>query len=185
MMAVDTNLYRHYDKDNTLLYIGISLNSIARLNQHKEHSDWFKDITVVKIETFYTRDAALEAERTAIIVEKPLHNVHHNRAIKMPTYRQKYETARDEVTARVVDKFDPLYTLSQASILLGFSVIKLKEFHAKGKINFLTIGHKHHSYKGVKRKLPDYRVSGWQIIDFIEFLEAETEEENDDRFIIR
>ena len=179
-MAVDTNLYRHYDKANTLLYIGISLNSIARLNQHRGHSDWFKDITNVKIENFYTRDAALEAERTAIIAEKPLHNVHHNRTIKMPTYRQKYETARGEVTARVVDKFHPLYTLANASILLGFSVDKLKEFYAEGKINFLTVGHKYHTYKGVKRKLPDYRVSGWQIIDFIEFLEAETKEENDD-----
>ena len=179
-MAVDTNLYRHYDKDNKLLYIGISLNSIARLNQHRKHSDWFKDITNVKIEPFYTRDAALKAEQTAIIAEKPLHNVHHNRTIKMPTYRQKYETARDEVTERVVHKFSPLYTLASASILLGFSVAKLKEFYAEGKINFLTVGHRHYTYKGVERKLPDYRVSGWQIIDFTEFLEVEKKEENDD-----
>lgn len=69
-----TSLYRHYDADGVLLYVGISLNHLARLGGHKSSSHWFWDITRVDIEHFETRGIAEAAEMLAIREEKPLHN---------------------------------------------------------------------------------------------------------------
>jgi predicted GIY-YIG superfamily endonuclease len=68
-------LYRHYDEDDNLLYIGISVNTTARLVGHKDTSDWFKDISKITIEHFETRYEAEQAERKAIREENPICNV--------------------------------------------------------------------------------------------------------------
>lgn len=73
-----TELYRHYDKDDNLLYVGISLSTSRRLSEHKRGSKWFKDIETIKIERFDSRDTAEQAEIEAIKKEKPLHNVVYN-----------------------------------------------------------------------------------------------------------
>jgi hypothetical protein len=44
------HLYRHFDKDGTLLYVGISLSAINRLGQHKDNAHWFSSIKRVEIE---------------------------------------------------------------------------------------------------------------------------------------
>ena len=69
-----TALYRHFDSDGRLLYVGISLSAIIRLAEHRA-SPWFDDIAHVEIEHRSTRKAALAAERAAIRNEKPLHNI--------------------------------------------------------------------------------------------------------------
>jgi len=68
-------LYRHYGEGDVLLYVGISLNHIRRLMQHRQNAAWFEDIRRVTIEWFPSREAALVAELAAIQAERPLHNV--------------------------------------------------------------------------------------------------------------
>jgi hypothetical protein len=70
-----TALYRHFDSEGCLLYVGISLNAIARLANHRLTSHWFETVARVEIERFRSRQAALAAERKAIRTEKPLHNI--------------------------------------------------------------------------------------------------------------
>lgn len=74
-----TQLYRHFDKDGTLLYVGISLSAVARLSQHKA-SSWFDQIAMITVETHPTLEVALERERAAIRIEKPIYNKMHNYA---------------------------------------------------------------------------------------------------------
>jgi predicted GIY-YIG superfamily endonuclease len=76
---MNTTLYRHFAKDGALLYVGISLSWPKRTKSHARGSRWFTQITSVTMEHFPTREAALDAERAAIIAEKPKHNVVHNR----------------------------------------------------------------------------------------------------------
>jgi predicted GIY-YIG superfamily endonuclease len=71
----ECSLYRHFAADGTLLYVGISLNPLNRLGQHKHNAAWFDKITRVAIEQFPSWAAALEAERNAIKEEKPLYNI--------------------------------------------------------------------------------------------------------------
>lgn len=76
---MNTDLYRHFDSNGNLLYVGISLSTLNRLGQHKDNSHWFNSISNITIEKFNNRDKALIAERDAIINEKPLYNKVYNR----------------------------------------------------------------------------------------------------------
>ena len=70
-----TKLYRHFDKDNKLLYVGISYDFLKRTSQHRLKSGWWDNIANMTVESFRTRKEAEEAEYNAIIKEKPLHNI--------------------------------------------------------------------------------------------------------------
>src|SRR5690606_6831850 len=74
---METALYRHFDAEGRLLYVGISLNAFSRLMQHRRDSVWFRQIASVTIEWFPTRGKAVDAEVQAIRNERPLHNVIH------------------------------------------------------------------------------------------------------------
>lgn len=67
-------LYRHFDAEGRLLYVGISKNATERLRGHKHKSSWFKEIARVEIQHFPTREEARAAEALAIKSEKPLLN---------------------------------------------------------------------------------------------------------------
>jgi len=73
-MTDKTALYRHFDANGELLYVGISLSAIQRLSQHKTASPWFKEISRVEIEWHPTRKEALAVEKLAIVTENPKHN---------------------------------------------------------------------------------------------------------------
>jgi len=66
-------LYRHFDAQGNLLYVGISRNAAARLRGHKIAS-WYDDISSITIEHFKTKSAAADAEWRAIQSEHPKFN---------------------------------------------------------------------------------------------------------------
>jgi hypothetical protein len=72
---VKTALYRHFDADGLLLYVGISLHSIQRTMQHKLGARWFEQIAQIAIEWHPSREAALACEAIAIARENPAFNV--------------------------------------------------------------------------------------------------------------
>lgn len=81
MKNSQTDLYRHYDAQNNLIYIGVSLSALNRLGQHQQNSHWFSQIKKVEIETFSSRSEALIAEERAIKTENPLYNKTHNKNV--------------------------------------------------------------------------------------------------------
>jgi len=74
-----TTLYRYYDSDNALLYVGISNKPGRRLQEHFKGQPWSGLIKKTDFEHFETREEAERAEIDAIKAEKPKHNVVHNR----------------------------------------------------------------------------------------------------------
>lgn len=75
-----TSLYRHFDADGNLLYVGISLSAIERLRAHREQSHWFEKIAFITVNRYQTRHKAEIAEDMAISLEKPLHNIRRSGA---------------------------------------------------------------------------------------------------------
>lgn len=67
-------LYRHFDCEGALLYIGISASTPARTGVHMAVSPWAAQIARIEIEALPDREAAMQAEMKAILTEKPLHN---------------------------------------------------------------------------------------------------------------
>jgi predicted DNA-binding transcriptional regulator AlpA len=59
-------LYKHYDGNGRLLYVGISLSHLYRLADHRDSSGWYADIRTIKIRHYPDRAAAKKAERQAI-----------------------------------------------------------------------------------------------------------------------
>ena len=112
-MSDRTSLYRHWDADGDLLYVGISLSAVGRLAQHSKASHWANNIASVTIETFGSRKEAETAERRAISGENPRHNIIHasndnaneERLIRsggqQPAPKKKTHLSLDEVMALV------------------------------------------------------------------------------------
>jgi hypothetical protein len=75
-----TDLYRYYDSDGNLLYLGISLNAAKRASEHRKDKHWWNEVATIKIEHLPTGDRALvlEIEADLIKAEKPKYNVVHN-----------------------------------------------------------------------------------------------------------
>ncbi|MFI2761350.1 type II toxin-antitoxin system prevent-host-death family antitoxin [Streptomyces echinatus] len=94
-----TALYRLYDADGTLLYIGISHDPNARFEQHAKLKDWWPLVAQREVEWFDDRPTAATAEAEAIRSEDPEHN-------------GTYSLRRDRRTARDVVAHDGLREVS-------------------------------------------------------------------------
>lgn len=68
-------VYRHFDADGVLLYVGFSLRAIMRQADHEGSSHWFRQIARIELEWFDTVADAAFAEVEAIQNERPRHNV--------------------------------------------------------------------------------------------------------------
>ncbi|MFJ6348634.1 DUF6907 domain-containing protein [Streptomyces sp. NPDC092046] len=76
-MTAQTALYRLYDADDRLLYIGITKNLEQRWTGHRHSatsSKWWPDVVRKVIEWHPSQEAADAAETAAIETEEPLHN---------------------------------------------------------------------------------------------------------------
>lgn len=73
-------LYRWYNTNDELLYVGITKNAYNRHKQHIREKEWcvFEELKETKYEYFDSRENLIEAEKNAIILEKPKYNVTHN-----------------------------------------------------------------------------------------------------------
>lgn len=69
-----TALYRHFNSDGCLLYVGITDGLSVRDKAHAATSSWHADVVRSETEWFNDRAAARAAETKAILQEKPLHN---------------------------------------------------------------------------------------------------------------
>lgn len=154
--AVDeTFLYRHFDENGCLLYIGISLNVVGRLSQHREHSGWYRQIRSVSVESFPTRQDAVAAERAAIKMERPKFNVIHNKETEKPT--GVGDGTRLEMLRRVF--VHPAYKIKDVAEEIGMT---------KGQVlRLIDDGHLGCVYQGSRRY-----VTGWQLIAFLEWWDS-------------
>ncbi len=108
-MSDITILYRHFDVNSALLYVGISCNPFERTKSHTE-SLWFSDIANITLEHFPNRSVALKAEKAAIKTEFPKYNIHHNiaRESLVPLYEEEKPKTFDTDDWTTVSEFAAL-----------------------------------------------------------------------------
>ncbi|MFB7548563.1 GntR family transcriptional regulator [Streptomyces sp. NPDC056154] len=73
-----TALYRLYNREGHLLYVGVAAIPERRWAQHQETKEWWPKVERKAVEWFDSREEALDAETRAIQAEKPCHN-HQNK----------------------------------------------------------------------------------------------------------
>jgi predicted GIY-YIG superfamily endonuclease len=78
-MSAPTWVYRYFDAEDALLYVGVAFDVLKRAVSHRRHSPWWPLAATYTEERYPTRIAALAAEAEAIRTEGPLFNIVHNR----------------------------------------------------------------------------------------------------------
>lgn len=72
-----TTVYRFWEKDGTLLYIGITFSTHRRFSQHKSLKPWWDEVDHITLEHFLTRAEAQLAEEIAVRKEQPRYNCNY------------------------------------------------------------------------------------------------------------
>lgn len=67
-------IYRHYDSEGTLLYVGITSDPHARERQHARQSQWARYVATINVQWCVDRNTALAVELRAIQSEAPVFN---------------------------------------------------------------------------------------------------------------
>lgn len=96
-------LYRMFDDQNNLLYVGQSIRLAERMHQHSKDKSWWPPQRI-EIEQYENANALNDAERQVIQTEKPLHNVMHNKSIpKVRLTKTSCTSEKIETFKRSVD----------------------------------------------------------------------------------
>ncbi|PRX90675.1 GIY-YIG nuclease family protein [Allonocardiopsis opalescens] len=75
-------LYRFYDDGGQLLYVGVTNDPPRRIGEHAKDKTWWTAVRGMTVDWYSDRPTVLAAERRAITVENPLHNIHHRGAVE-------------------------------------------------------------------------------------------------------
>lgn len=96
-------LYKIFNKNKQLLYVGFTNNISRRFSQHKG-KEWFKLMASFESIFFATEMECKEAEEDCIKEQKPVYNLQHNEhnpKTKDKTFRQRGIYFSDQVMLRL------------------------------------------------------------------------------------
>jgi hypothetical protein len=77
-VATPASLYRYFDRNGTLIYVGVTKRGIRRNLEHAFDKEWWPHVHHQKVTHFDTYAQALAAEKAAIQEYRPPFNVQHN-----------------------------------------------------------------------------------------------------------
>lgn len=89
-----TSLYLYYDRNDLLLYVGITARGVSRNREHNATKEWWPFVARQEVEHYPSRSAALAAERSAIRAFHPPFNIQHNPGHELA--RDAYLSLRSE-----------------------------------------------------------------------------------------
>ena len=164
-------LYRHFDCDGQLLYVGISKDPAKRTGEHSSTAHWFDKISQITVEKFETRKQVIEAEKKAIQNENPLFNIVRPKEQKELTKKElkhlSFLEAKESLRRKVLFKVS--YTIKEVAEELKIPAVKVKELIETNLIGSFCIGER--VYGNSEKPTKEYRISGWHLIDYIENME--------------
>jgi hypothetical protein len=72
----ETAVYRLYDADGRLLYVGMGRNPMGRWASHADQHNWWPAVVRYEVAWYSTRQAAAAEERRVLKEEVTVHNIH-------------------------------------------------------------------------------------------------------------
>ncbi len=72
-------VYRLYDAEGSLLYVGCTVDPWTRLRAHRRRQPWWDEVTDAEFIWFPSVDLAADVEQQAIGTERPVYNIALNR----------------------------------------------------------------------------------------------------------
>lgn len=122
------HLYRHWDVDGNLLYVGISVDAIKRLQQHYDTADWYDEVASITIQKFDDRGDLERAEQLAIDQEAPIWN--RTGKHKAKKARPKMTSGAHEVMTLFRDNDFQDFNVKALRLLLGSSSYSFDDWDA-------------------------------------------------------
>lgn len=173
-----TALYRHYNKWGGLLYVGISLDVLARSRQHRNEAPWYRAIATIQIEYYPDRLSASLAEKIAIIAESPLHNLVRPRLPQLQLL-EKPKTCEGAEPKQPPSKLQLCkFTLDYAPLSVALdkkysckSIGRLVDVHWRQIVHELRNGNL--KTTSISPPTPEgyvYYISGQQVLDWLNLL---------------
>lgn len=101
--AVRCYLYRFFDADGRLLYVGIARDLGARFSDHRRRSAWWADAVRGTTTVYPSRDDAGLAEAIAIVGERPMHNTARPTEARVEKLAQRTELHAHDVPQLVAE----------------------------------------------------------------------------------
>ena len=123
-----TSLYRCFNADGTLLYVGITACGLRRFAAHQKDSPWWSKVARVDVKHFASRTEAAEAETRAIAEERPRYNIRGRRQVE------------DRASAGPSDRGEHLLPVNQAASELGLAPERLAELLDRGLPRWRFLG---------------------------------------------
>jgi len=79
MIEKENILYKIFNCDNEIIYIGITIDFQSRIKDHKYTKDWWSEVSYIRKTKYKNRFKVLEAEKRAIKKYNPVFNIQHNK----------------------------------------------------------------------------------------------------------
>lgn len=117
-----TALYRHWNAEGTLLYIGQAYDGLNRFTKHlRDSQKWSLDVALSTTEYFDNKALAIKAEGIAIKAEKPKFNImlNNDRLIPDPDKRKQKIKVRKRLCVSFLDLPDNEKNLFMACATLA------------------------------------------------------------------
>lgn len=76
--ALRTSVYRYYDENDMLIYVGITHRGHGRNLQHSDRASWWPYVARQMVDHYPDRQTAVDRERELIRLHEPPFNVQHN-----------------------------------------------------------------------------------------------------------
>lgn len=140
-----TALYRLYDANDVLLYLGISWNPDFRWEQHQNNQSWAHLVAHRTVEWYPDRTSALGAEAAATAVEKPVYDSswrhgQHQEAPKWRYDRDGQQAVVDGITSEIEQGFlKPGTALQTGPVGEKFGVARTTASSAMRKLRELGV----------------------------------------------
>lgn len=126
----DTVVYRIYDKNQIILYVGMTNNIKLRLKQHKQDKSWWKDKDIIEVSQLLTRNEAHIYEIYYISNLRPLYNIDFKDGglvnIKLPNIKFHNYNFRSNKRSKInLEQLKNLFqsgkTTKEIAIMMGHS----------------------------------------------------------------
>lgn len=143
-------VYRIYDEDDTLLYVGRTADLDLRMRGHSFKSLWWVDAVRLEVDPYDDFSDVFNAERRAIVELKPLHNRDRGGPVENPPTKEE------------VDLDVRLVTTTKAAITLGLAPSTLRNAALAGRLKpeLRTVGgHPRWDLDNLRRQLVKIRES--------------------------
>lgn len=102
-----TTLYRFYDQNGVLLYVGVTSVGPSRWADHEHHRSWWALVTRADAEHYPDRASAHAAEKVAIRSEQPPWNISH----KLPRSPKQAPRRRRRGSGTMIERDDGRWAL--------------------------------------------------------------------------